>query len=99
VSRAWAPPALALAVGDRVRVRLSGECRSWIHDKRTFGSECECGQDGDEGVVEIIHDDPQLFANMGAAEHLYFVEFGRCRTAGYGHCASSFARIELDRLA
>lgn len=98
--RAWEPALLALCVGDRVRVRLSGECESWIHRGDVFGtgSECECGRDGDIGVVESIHDDPQLFANMGASEHLYFVQFGRCPTASFGRCASSFARIELERL-
>lgn len=89
-----------LEVGQRVRVRLGGECPSWIHDKRVLGPgwDCECGQDGEVGVVEIVHDDPQLFANMGAPDHLYYVSFGRCPTAEYGHCASSFARAELERL-
>jgi len=103
MQRIWEPPELVLVVGDRVRVRLSGECRSWIHlQKALLGADCEHGGDGDEGVVERIHDaerDAELIDMAGAEGHVYFVTFPPEAWSDYdGRCGSSFARAELERI-
>lgn len=95
VQRAWDPD--PLRIGDRVRVRLSGECRAWIHD----GSSPRVN--GALAIVREIWHGQEDEADLPG--HTYRVGFlERIPNPLPGHptariVSSTFARAELERLS
>lgn len=100
VQTAWEPAGLALAIGDRVRVRLNGECRCWYppsDGEPGFWSEHDVEADGRVGTVadvfpqeeaghvyEVCVDDPWITAVLGGMVFSIHTD--------------QFARAELERL-
>ena len=96
----WHPD--PLSVGDRVRVRLNGECRFTvpadpdIPGDTDFLMEHDVAQHGLTGVIDEISDDPWFGHGYGVAfDHPYILadEDGPRPIVWY-----AFARVELDRL-
>lgn len=87
MSAAWDPRALALVRGDRVRVRLSGECPgTWSNVLRKWMPHAEDAH-GRVGILRDVHVGPCCDRRCG---HGYAVFFGAWPDYG------QFARAELE---
>ncbi len=73
-SEVWVPDGMAFAVGDRVRIRISAECRLTGPAGSPAGDAGFVGhQPGEDGRLGIIRDPAILNPHMGAQGHVYLV--------------------------